>query len=164
MKKSLIAPLLIAVMLLLGQQPCSANGLVQPQPEAPSRSDSEQKLPDQDSRELMYKDTLMLFLLPHIEKKMAEIYSPLLTITPTVYPYLVERSPFLIDVESVVAASINISCTVTPLARASLNKVLNTSSGSFTNVPAGFFFWISLICFLLLVYSLAVVSACSAFH
>jgi hypothetical protein len=64
-----------------------------------------------------------------------------------VYPYLVERSPFLIDVESVVAASINISCTVTPLARASLNKVLNTSSGSFTNVPAGFFFWISLIWF-----------------
>ncbi len=90
MKKSWIAPLLITVMFLLGQQPCSANGLVQPQAEAPSRSDSEPKLPDQDSRELMYKDTMMLFLLPHIEKKMAEIYAPLLTITPTVYPYLVD--------------------------------------------------------------------------
>lgn len=70
MKKSWIAPLLIAVMFLLGQQPCSANVLVQPQSEAPLRSESEPKLPDQDSRELMYKDTLMLFLLPHIEKKL----------------------------------------------------------------------------------------------
>jgi len=64
-----------------------------------------------------------------------------------VYPYLVERSPLLIDNESVVAASISISCTVTPRARASLNKVVKTSSGNFTNVPADFFFWVSLIQF-----------------
>ena len=90
MKKSWIALLLVAVMLVLTQQPCSANKSVQPQSEAPSRSDSEPKLPDQDSRELMFQDMLMTFLSPYIEKKIAEIYAPLLTITPTVYPYLVE--------------------------------------------------------------------------
>ncbi|WP_419886413.1 DUF3888 domain-containing protein [Paenibacillus sp. B-A-8] len=90
MKKSWIAPLLIAVLLFLGQQPCSANGLVQSQAEAPSRSDSGPKLPDQDSRELMFQDMLMTFLSPYIDKKIVEIYAPLLRESPMVYPYFVD--------------------------------------------------------------------------
>lgn len=90
MNKSWLAPLLIAVLLMQGQQPCSANGLVQPLSVTTTRSDSGPKLPDQDSRELMFQDMLMLFLLPHIEKKIDEIYSPLLKEAPTVYPYFVD--------------------------------------------------------------------------
>ncbi|MEK8206380.1 DUF3888 domain-containing protein [Paenibacillus sp. FSL L8-0696] len=90
MKKSWIAPLLVAVMLVLTPQPCSANRLIQPQSITPSRSDSGLQLPDQDSRELEFQDMLMLFLLPHIEKKIADIYSPLLRESPMVYPYFVD--------------------------------------------------------------------------
>lgn len=90
MNKSWLASLLIAVLLMMGQYPCSANGLVQPLSGTAPRSDSGPKLPDQDSRELMFQDMLMLFLLPHIEKKIDEIYSPLLKEAPTVYPYFVD--------------------------------------------------------------------------
>jgi len=43
----------------------------------------------QDSKELMFQDMLMLFLLPHIDKKIDEIYSKLLNYSPEVYPYFV---------------------------------------------------------------------------
>ncbi|TCZ80750.1 DUF3888 domain-containing protein [Paenibacillus albiflavus] len=43
----------------------------------------------QDSNELMFQDMLMLFLLPHIDKKIDEIYSNLLNYSPEVYPYFV---------------------------------------------------------------------------
>jgi len=43
----------------------------------------------QDTKELMYQDMLMLFLLPHINKKIDEIYSDILTVPPVVYPYFV---------------------------------------------------------------------------
>lgn len=44
----------------------------------------------QESKELMFQDMLMLFLLPHIDKKIDEIYSNLLTYSPEVYPYFVD--------------------------------------------------------------------------
>jgi|GEM_PF-596723 len=44
----------------------------------------------QDSKELMFQDMLMLFLLPHINKKIDEIYSNLLNYSPEVYPYFIE--------------------------------------------------------------------------
>lgn len=89
MKKRWMAPLLIATALIMGQQPCLATGLAQPKSISAPRSDSGPKLPDQDSRELMFQDMLMLFLLPHMEKKIAEIYDPLLNEAPTIYPYFV---------------------------------------------------------------------------
>jgi hypothetical protein len=42
-----------------------------------------------ESKELMFQDMLMLFLLPHIEKKLDEIYSNILNFSPEVYPYFV---------------------------------------------------------------------------
>lgn len=89
MKKRWIAPLLIATTLIMGQQPCSAIGSVQAVTVTTPRSDSGPKLPDQDSRKLMFQDMLMLFLLPHMEKKIAEIYDPFLKEAPTIYPYFV---------------------------------------------------------------------------
>jgi hypothetical protein len=86
MKRRWMIPVLVAAMLLQWQQPCSANVLAQPQ----SRAQSEPQLPDKDSRELMFQDMLMLFLLPHIDKKIGEIYSTLLTESPMVYPYFVD--------------------------------------------------------------------------
>ncbi|MET3545738.1 hypothetical protein ABID47_002349 [Paenibacillus favisporus] len=46
--------------------------------------------PDEDSRELQYQDMLMLFLLPYIEERLPNIYEPLLTVTPMLYPYMAE--------------------------------------------------------------------------
>ncbi|RED41787.1 DUF3888 domain-containing protein [Paenibacillus sp. VMFN-D1] len=46
--------------------------------------------PNQDSRELQYQDMLMLFLLPYIEERLPDIYEPLLTVTPMLYPYMAE--------------------------------------------------------------------------
>lgn len=45
--------------------------------------------PKEDSKELMFQDMLMLFLLPHIEEKIYETYSSLLNYLPEVYPYFV---------------------------------------------------------------------------
>lgn len=45
--------------------------------------------PKEDSKELMFQDMLMLFLLPHIEEKIYETYSNLLNYLPEVYPYFV---------------------------------------------------------------------------
>ncbi|PQP89936.1 DUF3888 domain-containing protein [Paenibacillus sp. AR247] len=33
---------------------------------------------------------LMLFLLPYIEERLPDIYEPLLTVTPMLYPYMAE--------------------------------------------------------------------------
>lgn len=46
--------------------------------------------PDVDSKELQYQDMLMLFLLPYIEERLPDIYEPLLTVIPLVYPYMAE--------------------------------------------------------------------------
>ncbi|SFE60578.1 Protein of unknown function [Paenibacillus catalpae] len=46
--------------------------------------------PEQDSKELMYQDMLMLFLLPHMQQKIDEIYAPLLKSSPEIYPYFVD--------------------------------------------------------------------------
>ncbi|MBD2867627.1 DUF3888 domain-containing protein [Paenibacillus arenilitoris] len=46
--------------------------------------------PRQDSRELMFQDMLMLFLLPHIDNEVADIYKDLLTHAPVVYPYFAD--------------------------------------------------------------------------
>ncbi|MGN7165490.1 DUF3888 domain-containing protein [Paenibacillus cellulositrophicus] len=46
--------------------------------------------PNEDSRELQYQDMLMLFLLPYIEERLPDIYDPLLTVTPMLYPYMAE--------------------------------------------------------------------------
>lgn len=43
-----------------------------------------------ESRELQFQDMLMLFLLPHLEKKLAEIYLPYLTAPPQLYPYFID--------------------------------------------------------------------------
>ncbi|MNF78482.1 hypothetical protein D3C84_606670 [compost metagenome] len=44
----------------------------------------------EDSTALMFQDMLMLFLLPHIDKKIDEIYADILTYSPEVYPYFVD--------------------------------------------------------------------------
>ncbi|SMF91167.1 Protein of unknown function [Paenibacillus uliginis N3/975] len=44
----------------------------------------------QESRELQFQDMLMLFLLPHIEQKLDEVYSSLLTVSPEQYPYFID--------------------------------------------------------------------------
>ncbi|MBS4192054.1 DUF3888 domain-containing protein [Bacillus sp. FJAT-49705] len=44
----------------------------------------------QDSKELMIQDILMLFLGEPIEKAVNEYYSKLLTINPLVYPYQID--------------------------------------------------------------------------
>ncbi|MHA6531929.1 DUF3888 domain-containing protein [Paenibacillus sp. BAC0078] len=42
-----------------------------------------------ESKELMFQDMLMLYLLPHIKKKIDEIYHNKLNYAPVVYPYFV---------------------------------------------------------------------------
>lgn len=71
MKKIIV---LVIAMVILTQQPSTAKMDERPQ----------------ESRELMFQDMLMLFLLPHINTKIAEIYSDILTESPLVYPYFVE--------------------------------------------------------------------------
>ncbi|SEN39577.1 DUF3888 domain-containing protein [Lihuaxuella thermophila] len=44
----------------------------------------------QESKELLYQDMLMLFLLPHIDQAVHDFYAKQLTASPVVYPYQVE--------------------------------------------------------------------------
>ncbi|MFC4811818.1 DUF3888 domain-containing protein [Paenibacillus sp. GCM10023250] len=71
--------LLLLLVLIFGVNPCAAYASEQPvngsKPE--------------ESKELMFQDMLMLFLLPHIDKKIDEIYADLLKYSPEVYPYFV---------------------------------------------------------------------------
>lgn len=46
--------------------------------------------PLEDSRELQLQDMLVLSLLPHIEEKLVEVYSDVITVPPVVYPYEVD--------------------------------------------------------------------------
>lgn len=48
-----------------------------------------------ESRELQFQDMLILFLLPHIQQKLDEVYSSMLTVSPIQYPYFID----LINVE-----------------------------------------------------------------
>ncbi len=92
MKRRWIVLSIVITMCVAWHKPCSAKLLNQAhaQPHSQSRTESEPELPDQDSRELMVQDMLMLFLLPYIQKPIDEIYSPLLTESPMVYPYYVD--------------------------------------------------------------------------
>lgn len=74
MKKRLIAIFLVIVLIVHWAEPCSAE--MKPEP--------------QESKELMFQDMLMLFLLPHINKKVGEIYSNILKYSPMDYPYFVD--------------------------------------------------------------------------
>lgn len=58
----------------------------------PIQSDAEMmyRAPREDSKELQFQDMLMLFLLPHIDRVVADYYSKLLTENPIVYPYQVD--------------------------------------------------------------------------
>lgn len=57
-----------------------------------SYSSAEVKKPLEDSRELQLQDMLMLLLLPHMQQKLAEVYSTVLAGpgSPDVYPYFVD--------------------------------------------------------------------------
>lgn len=46
--------------------------------------------PEEDSRELQLQDMLVLQLLPYMDKKLAEVYSNILTGAPELYPYFVD--------------------------------------------------------------------------
>lgn len=50
------------------------------------------KNPLEDSRELQLQDMLVLLLRPHMEEKLAEVYSDVLTVpgSPDIHPFLVE--------------------------------------------------------------------------
>lgn len=97
MPKRWMTPILVAIVLVLWQNPCSAymqaqlhfKALTAAPIIAPSIASSEPYLPDEDSRELMLQDMLTLFLLPQMEKQVAEIYAPLLKESPVIYPYFV---------------------------------------------------------------------------
>lgn len=65
---------LFATLLISGEKSCLA----------------ELTKPHQDSRELQYQDMLMLFLLPHMEQKLNEVYANKLTVHPDQYPYFIE--------------------------------------------------------------------------
>lgn len=74
MSKRRIALFLLIAVLVFAQKPATA-----------------QMSPgERESNELMFQDMLMLFLLPHIEKKINVIYSNKLNGSPTVYPYFVD--------------------------------------------------------------------------
>ncbi|OAB25542.1 hypothetical protein PMSD_27710 [Paenibacillus macquariensis subsp. defensor] len=74
MKKRWVAIFLVIVLIVPWAKPCNAE--MKPRPE--------------ESKELMFQDMMMLFLLPHIDKKIGEIYSNILTYPPMVYPYYVD--------------------------------------------------------------------------
>ncbi|WP_286154996.1 DUF3888 domain-containing protein [Bacillus sp. FJAT-27264] len=44
----------------------------------------------EDSRELQLQDMLVLQLLPHMDEKLSEVYSNVLTVPPVLYPYFVD--------------------------------------------------------------------------
>ncbi|MGF7036573.1 hypothetical protein J2T17_007647 [Paenibacillus mucilaginosus] len=46
--------------------------------------------PTEDSRELQLQDMLVLFLLPYMNNKLAEVYAEVLTGAPDLYPYFVD--------------------------------------------------------------------------
>ncbi|MFD0678282.1 MULTISPECIES: DUF3888 domain-containing protein [unclassified Paenibacillus] len=46
--------------------------------------------PEKDSRELQFQDMLLLFLLPYMNDKLAEVYSKELIDAPDLYPYFVD--------------------------------------------------------------------------
>ncbi|WP_243711621.1 DUF3888 domain-containing protein [Paenibacillus sp. BK033] len=50
------------------------------------------KKPLEDSRELQLQDMLVLLLVPHMQEKLAEVYSDVFTVpgSPDIYPYFVE--------------------------------------------------------------------------
>ncbi|WP_442601037.1 DUF3888 domain-containing protein [Paenibacillus sp. KN14-4R] len=48
------------------------------------------KKPDKDSEALQFQDMLMLFLLPHMNDKLTEVYSKVLYASPDLYPYFVD--------------------------------------------------------------------------
>jgi hypothetical protein len=73
MKRRVVVIVLFIAMLIVMQDPSTAMTDERPQ----------------DSRDLMFQDMLMLFLLPHIDKKIDDIYSNILTESPQVYPYFV---------------------------------------------------------------------------
>ncbi|OAB46774.1 DUF3888 domain-containing protein [Paenibacillus antarcticus] len=74
MTKRWVSIFLVIILMVPSSLPCSAE--MKPRPE--------------ESKELMYQDMLMLFLLPHIENKIDEIYSDILAYSPEVYPYYVD--------------------------------------------------------------------------
>ncbi|MEC0370140.1 DUF3888 domain-containing protein [Paenibacillus chibensis] len=45
---------------------------------------------DPDSRELQLQDMLLLTLLPYMESQLEKTYASLLTVSPALYPYLIE--------------------------------------------------------------------------
>jgi hypothetical protein len=45
--------------------------------------------PQKDSQQLQFQDMLMLFVLPEIDKAIADYYSNWLTTKPVVYPYMI---------------------------------------------------------------------------
>ncbi len=79
---------LILMLLLL----CGINGYMIEKMVEASATAASIKLdkPKEDSKELMFQDMLMLFLLPHIDTKIDEIYAKLLNYSPEIYPYFVE--------------------------------------------------------------------------
>ncbi len=50
------------------------------------------KTPLEDSRELQLQDMLVLLLLPHMQEKLAEVYSDVFSVpgSPDIYPYFVD--------------------------------------------------------------------------
>ncbi|WP_245583837.1 DUF3888 domain-containing protein [Paenibacillus terrigena] len=48
--------------------------------------------PKQDSRQLQFQDMLVLFLLPHMNDKLREVYAKDLKASPELYPYFVNVS------------------------------------------------------------------------
>jgi len=74
MTKRWVATFLVIILMVPWSLPCSA----------------EMKPRLEESKELMFQDMLMLFLLPHIEKKIDEIYSDILAYSPEVYPYYID--------------------------------------------------------------------------
>lgn len=73
--KFIIVPIITFVLLVTWQTP-SATALV--------------KKPLKDSRELQFQDMLMLFLLPYMNVKLAEVYSKDLNTAPELFPYFVD--------------------------------------------------------------------------
>ncbi|WP_256758161.1 DUF3888 domain-containing protein [Cohnella sp. WQ 127256] len=73
--KFIIVLVLFIVLLVTWQTPCAT---------------AEIKKPVQDSRELQFQDMLVLFLLPYMNDKIAEVYSKVLNAAPELYPYFVD--------------------------------------------------------------------------
>lgn len=48
------------------------------------------KNPEKDSRELKFQDMIVLFLLPYMNDKLAEVYAKDLKVAPGLYPYYID--------------------------------------------------------------------------